>query len=274
MSTRRHSVSWLFVPGDRPNRFDKAACSGAHEVIVDLEDSVAAEQKAAARDHAAAWLTSGATAWVRVNPVGTPWHESDIAALASCPGLRGVMVPKSQGPATLTHVAESLPRHVGIVPLVETALGVHNAAAIATCPSVTVLAFGSIDYALDIDADETDEALLFARGALVVASRAAGLPGPIDGVTVQTTDTEAVRAAATRARGFGFGGKLCIHPAQVDAVNAAFAPSREDIERARALLASAAARPGDGAFLVEGKMIDEPVLARARRILDRADRPA
>lgn len=272
MTTPRHSASWLFVPGDRPDRFDKAACSGAHEVVIDLEDSVGPERKRAAREHATTWLTGGCTGWVRVNPIGSLWHEADLAALASCPGLRGVMVPKSQGPATLTRVAEGLPRHVGIVPLVETALGVHNAATIAACPAVTVLAFGSIDYALDIDADETDRALLYARGALVVASRAAGLPAPIDGVTVRATDTAAVRAAATRARSLGFGGKLCIHPAQVDVVNAAFRPSRTDIEWAHTVLAGLAAQPDRGVFHINGEMVDEPVLARARRILDRADR--
>ncbi|MDQ7903904.1 CoA ester lyase [Phytohabitans sp. ZYX-F-186] len=272
MTTYRPSASWLFVPGDRPERFDKAACSGAHEIIIDLEDSVGPERKRIARDHAATWLTSGCTGWVRVNPVGSPWHDADLAALAACPGLRGVMVPKSQGPATLTRVADSLPRHIGIVPLVETALGVHNAAAIAACPAVTVLAFGSIDYALDIDADETDQALLYARGALVVASRAAGLPAPIDGVTVRTTDTAAVRDAAARARGLGFGGKLCVHPAQIEAVNAAFTPSRTDVEWARTLLANAATRRDHHAFRMDGEMVDEPVLARARRILDRAGR--
>ncbi|WP_432827270.1 HpcH/HpaI aldolase/citrate lyase family protein [Dactylosporangium sp. CA-092794] len=265
------AASWLFVPGSRPDRFAKAARAGAGEVVVDLEDAVAPEDKESARHAAVAWLAGGATAWVRVNAANTEWHEADLAALAPCRGLRGVMVPKTEGPAVLRQAARRLPADTGIVALVESALGVQDAGAIAACPAVTALAFGSIDFALDIGAEHTDEALLFARGALVVASRAASLPAPIDGVTVELRDTAAVGAAAARARSLGFGGKLCIHPAQVEPVNAVFAPRGADVEWARAVLAEAL-RHGGGVFTDQGRMVDQPVLERARRILAQAGR--
>jgi citrate lyase subunit beta/citryl-CoA lyase len=201
---------------------------------------------------------------VRVNAAGTPWHPDDLGGLRDCHGLRGIVLPKTQGPATVRRVQRALPR-TRILALIETAVGLQDALSVAACAAVSGLAFGSIDFALDIEADESDEALLFARSALVVASRAAGLPPPIDGVTVETRDIEVVRAAAVRARRLGFGGKLCIHPAQVDPVNHAFGPDPAEIDWAQSVLAAATAQSGP--FTVDGRMVDEPVLAKARRIL-------
>lgn len=275
-ATIARSASWLFVPGSRPERFDKAARAGADQVIVDLEDAVAPARKAAARDEVARWLSRGGAAWVRVNACRTPWHERDLSVLAGCAGLRGVMVPKAEDPAALGRIARELRPGTPIIALVETAVGVRDAAAVAACPAVSGLAFGSIDLALDIDAAETDEALLFARSAAVIAARAASLPAPIDGVTVETTDTALIRRDAARARSLGFGGKLCIHPAQVEPVNAAFSPDPADVEWARRVLAAAsehgAGEAVEAAFDLDGRMIDRPVIERARRIVARAGR--
>jgi citrate lyase subunit beta/citryl-CoA lyase len=269
------SASWLFVPGSRPERFDKAARAGADQVVVDLEDAVAPARKASARDEVARWLGGAVHAWVRVNARGTPWHEDDLGALAGRPGLRGVMVPKAEDPAALDGIARELPPGTPVIALVETAVGVRDAAAVAACPAVRGLAFGSIDFALDVDAAESDEALLFARSALVVAARAASLPAPIDGVTVETTDAAAIGRDAARARRLGFGGKLCIHPAQVEPVNSAFSPDPADVEWARRVLAVAARHAAgahaEGAFDLDGEMIDAPVLERARRLVARAE---
>jgi citrate lyase subunit beta/citryl-CoA lyase len=267
--TTHGAASWLFVPGSRPDRLAKAAGAGAHEVIIDLEDAVAPAAKESASEQAARWLTAGGTAWVRIHAVGTRSHDDDLAVLARCPGLRGVVVPKAEAPAALSRIAQRLPDGTGIVALVETAVGVRDAAAIAACPGVSRLAFGSIDFALDIDAEETDEALLFARSALVVAARTANLPAPIDGVTVETTDAAVVRRDAARARSLGFGGKLCIHPAQVAPVNAAFAPDPAAFDWARTVLASSP-QDAQSVFTVDGQMIDKPLLERARRIVARA----
>src|SRR3954454_2930266 len=228
-ATLAPSASWLFVPASRPERFDKAACAGADHVIVDLEDAVSATQKESARDEAARWMDRGGSAWLRINAPGTRWHEDDLTALGGCAGLRGVLVPKAEKRFALSAVARELPAAAAIIALVETAVGVRDAAALASCPAVSGLAFGSIDFSLDIDAQESDEALLFGRSALVIASRAAGrVAPPIDGVTVETTDAAAIARDAAWARSLGFGGKLCIHPAQFAPVNAAFSPSPAD----------------------------------------------
>jgi citrate lyase subunit beta/citryl-CoA lyase len=273
-ATIARSASWLFVPGSRPERFDKAVRAGADQVVVDLEDAVTPTRKASARGEVARWLGGAGEAWVRVNARGTQWHEHDLGALARRPGLRGVMVPKAEDPAALDRVARELVPGTPIIALVETAVGVRDVAALAACAAVSGLAFGSIDFALDIDAAESDEVLLFARSALVIAARAASLPAPLDGVTVETTDTAVIRRDAARARSLGFGGKLCIHPAQVEPVNSAFSPDPADLAWARRVLAAAAQHAaGDhaqGAFDLDGEMIDTPVLERARRLVARA----
>jgi crotonobetainyl-CoA:carnitine CoA-transferase CaiB-like acyl-CoA transferase/citrate lyase beta subunit len=264
------AVSWLFVPGDRPGRFGKAARSGADEVICDLEDSVAEDGKEQARRQVARWLAQDGRAWVRVNASSTPHHEPDIAELAGLAGLRGVVVPKAEDPATLAALGRRLGPETGILALVETAAGVLRAPAIARCPAVIRLAFGSIDFAADINAAHDDEALLAARTTLVIASRAAGKPAPVDGVTTVLDQPEAVAQDAARARRLGFGGKLCVHPAQVPAVTRAFRPSEAELAWAREITSAAARLNGAGAGRASGQMIDKPVIDRARRILARA----
>jgi citrate lyase subunit beta / citryl-CoA lyase len=267
------AVTALFVPGNRPERFAKAAASGADVVIIDLEDAVAAGDKAAARREAVAALSgggSGVRALVRPNAPGTAEYDGDVRALldlASRPGhgLLGVMVPKAEDPEQLAALAASLPRDVPLVALVESALGLVNAVDLARVPGVARLAFGAIDFALDIDADGGDRFLDHARSQLVVASRAAGIAAPLDSPATAIRDTEPVAESARLGRGFGFGGKLCIHPAQLPAVRAAYTPSAEQLEWARSVLAAEG-----GAAQVDGQMVDRPVTDRARRIMERA----
>lgn len=260
--------SWLFVPGTRADRFDRATAAGADAVVVDLEDAVPPAQKPGARDVVAAWLTGTGRAWVRINAAGTPWHDEDIAAMVGCPGLLGIMLPKAEVPATVTAVAERLGRDDAVVPLVETAAGIVDAVALARARGVARLAFGSVDFALDIgcSADE-DRALQTARGILVLASRAAGLPGPVDGATVDLLDAGAVRADAERARRLGFTGKLVIHPRQLGPVHDGFAPTAAEVAWARRIVS--VVRTDGGAVAVDGSLVDVPVLARARAIVDR-----
>ena len=267
------AVTWLFVPGSRHDRFDKAAASGADEVVVDLEDAVAAGAKTRSRAEVATWLDSTGAAWVRVNAAGTEWHEADLAALGDRPGLRGVVVPKAESPETLQGIRDRLPGAVHVMALVETARGVDQARSIATRGAVDRLAFGSIDFALDIGAEENDTALLFARSALVLASRVGDLPAPVDGVTVATGDGGAAREAAVRARDLGFGGKLCLHPRQVAPVAEGFRPSADQRAWAARVLRAARERStggeDPGAFGLDGTMVDLPVLERARAIAAR-----
>ena len=214
--------SYLFVPGDRPERFAKAAASGAHRVILDLDDAVNPDAKDAARACVAAWLGAGHAAMVRINGADTTWFEDDCRMLAAA-GARAVMLPKSQDLATLARLASRLPVGAALVPLVETAAGLWNVREVAGAPGVHRLAFGSVDYQLDLGIEGDGDELLQARSQLVLASRVAGIPAPVDGVTLSIKDPVALSADVARARRLGFGAKLCIHPSQVEAVNTGFA---------------------------------------------------
>lgn len=254
--------SLLFVPGTRPDRFEKARASGADVVILDLEDAVEPEAKEQARDHVGRYLADADhRAVVRVNPAGTPWHDDDLAALAGAPGLLGVMIPKC---VTAEDVAAVRRVVAGpVIPLLETAAGVEAAADVARADGVARLALGDQDLLADLGA-ESGELVTYARLKLAYASAAAGLPGPIDGVSLALRDADVVRSDTERAHGLGFTGKLCVHPAQVAAVNDAFAPDEEAIAWARRILSS----DGDGVRVGDdGTMVDAPVLQRARNIL-------
>ncbi len=258
-------TTYLFVPADRPERFAKAAASGADRVVVDLEDAVGADHKAAAREHARAALSSGAfRACVRINGVDTAWFDED-RALLSLPGVASVMLPKAETAEGLAAV-RAAPH---IVALIETAKGLADARELARCPGVLQLAFGSVDFQQDLGIEGDGDELLFARSELVLASRLAGIAPPVDGVTLAVKDLEPVRSDALRARRLGFGAKLCIHPAQVAAVRSAFAPDEHAIRWARAVLAAAESSPS-GAISFEGQMVDKPVIERARGIVARA----
>jgi citrate lyase subunit beta/citryl-CoA lyase len=260
------ATSLLFVPADRPERFDNAVATG-DLAILDLEAAVADPRKAAARDYVRAWLNAGGRAAVRVNVVESAEHERDLAALEGMPGLLAAVVPLAEGPDTLTSVADRL--GAPVIAMVESALGVHRAVELASAEGVCRLAFGSIDFSLDIDAVESPESLLLARSQLVIASRVAGLAAPVDTVTTDISADGPVRDDARRARGLGFSGKFCIHPAQVVPVNSAFRPTSDAVAWAIKVLAVA---PSGAAAQVDGHMVDQPVVERARRILDRAER--
>jgi len=243
----------LFVPGDRPDRFAKAAAAGADAIVVDLEDAVAPADKEAARTHAVAWLDGGHEAVVRVNAVGTPWHDADVAALGGAP----LMLPKAER-------AEDVARLGSVVALVETAAGLS--AAREVCGAAVRVAFGSIDLAAELGVDPASQiALLHARSALVLAAAAAGAPPPLDGVTTALDDPGALTRDTAHAVELGFTGKLLVHPRQVKPVHAALRPSEEDIAWARRVLEA-----GESAVAVDGQLVDRPVLLRARRLLDRA----
>lgn len=262
------SRTWLFVPGSTPGRFAKAVASGAEQVVVDLEDAVDPGAKVEAREAVVTWLAGGGTGWVRINGATTPWGEGDLGTLVGLEGLAGVVVPKAEDPTELERVAEALGRPV--VALVETALGLTRAHEIARASGVKALAFGSIDFALDITAAHDHGALLLARSTLVIASRAHGLMAPIDGVTTALRDPAVTETDARRAKSLGFGGKLCIHPDQLDAVVRGFAPTADELSWARGVLGAA-----DGAVGAvvgpDGAMLDKPVLERARAIVHSAE---
>lgn len=253
-------VSPLFVPADRPERFAKAASSGADAVILDLEDAVAPEAKVRAREALRTDFTD-LPVIVRINAPGTPWHETDREAAAELP-LTAVMIPKSAAGEAFDAACRAIPHP--IIALVESAAGLATARELAALPSVARLAFGSIDFAADLGVAHSRQTLLPARFELALASRLASLPLPVDGVTTAIDDAALIQDDARHGRELGFGGKLCIHPRQIVPVIAGFAPSEAELEWARRVVAS-----GEGASLVDGAMVDEPVRIRARAVLAR-----
>ncbi len=260
----RTAVTWLFVPGDRPDRFSKAAAAEPDVVVLDLEDAVAPDAKDAARAEVAAWLGSArGPCAVRVN-ADAPSLDADLHALAAA-GPVLVMLPKAEDPGAVAAVTGRLAAGSCVVALVETARGILGAAAVAAVPGVARLAFGSFDLAAELGVDpDHGPAMATARGALVLASAAAGLPAPVDGVTGAVGDERRLGDDVAQARALGFGGKLCIHPAQVAPVASAFRPSAEELDWAGQVLAGAGT---NGVAVVDGRMVDRPVVERARRLL-------
>lgn len=259
--------SYLFVPGNRPERFAKACASGAHAVIVDLEDAVPPAQKATARAALAAWLSPERPVLVRVNAADTEWFADD-AAMCRHPGVAGVVLPKTE---TVDHLA-ALAAHAGatmpLLPLIETGAGLWNALAIAKTTAVRRLIFGSIDFQLDLGISG-DDALDFHRAQLVLISRVGGIDAPVDGVSEAIDDADALGRDVARARRQGFSGKLCIHPQQVAVVNDGFRPTAAEVDWAQRVIAADATAKG-AAVAVDGKMVDRPVMLRARAILAEA----
>ncbi|WP_027930053.1 HpcH/HpaI aldolase/citrate lyase family protein [Amycolatopsis thermoflava] len=251
--------SFLFVPGHRPDRFTKAAASGADVVVVDLEDAVAPDHKASAREHVRSWLETGHPAVVRINGPGTPWFDDDLTAITD--QATAIMVPKAEDPAVLASIGAP------VIPLIETALGVVRAVEVCAAENVVRPAFGSIDLATQLGVDHhSHTALHHARSAVVIAAAATGRAAPIDGVTTTLHNTDILQADLAHAIKLGFTGKLCIHPRQVGLVHEACTPTAAEIEWAEGVLASM----GDGSVGVhKGQMVDRPVILRAQAILAR-----
>lgn len=266
--------SWLFVPATRPERFEKAATSGADRVIVDLEDAVVPESKVAAREALAqASLPQTVPIYVRVNAHATEWFEEDVAVAAQLPAA-GIMLPKTEAAEQVGRVASALSGDKKVVPLVETAVGLWNVLEIARSPRVERLVFGAIDFQLDTGIRGDGAELAYARSRVVIASRVAGLAPPIDSISTSIDDEALVERESARAMSFGFAGRLCIHPAQVSPTNRAFMPSAEETEWAEGLMMALANQTGvgRGAFSYRGAMVDRPIVERARRILALAGR--
>jgi citrate lyase subunit beta/citryl-CoA lyase len=261
--------TYLFVPGDRPQRFAKALASGADAVVLDLEDAVAPAAKADARAAVASCLAGGDERLVvRINDSASPWFADDLALLVAS-AASAVMLPKAETVADLALVRAACPQ-IALLPLVESARGVLAAHILAAAPGVQRLVFGSIDYALDLDLPGDPAGFELPLGLLALASRAAGIVAPVAGVTAAIDDETLLLADLARARAHGFGAKLCIHPCQVTPIHLALRPGEADLDWARRVLA--AVDGAAGAVQVDGRMVDKPVVERARRLLARANR--
>ncbi|MCI0658400.1 MAG: CoA ester lyase [Acidobacteria bacterium] len=276
--TPRARRALLFVPGDDPRKIAKAAASGADCVVLDLEDGVAAGRKLLARETVASSLQNldfGASEkLVRVNPVGAELHPRDIeATLAARPD--GYVVPKVESAEQIREVARRTSlAPLALLALIESARGVVQAAAIAASdPHLEALLFGAEDLAGDMGATRTREGaeMAWARGAVVVTAAAFSLQA-IDTVFVDLGDLEGLRREAGTACTMGYAGKMAIHPKQVPVIQESFTPSDEEIEKARILVELHAGHQasGEGVFVLDGKMVDWPMIRTAQRLLARA----
>jgi citrate lyase subunit beta/citryl-CoA lyase len=283
--------SWLFVPGDSEKKLAKVATCGADVVIVDLEDAVAPQAKALARPLACEWLRANregeSQRWVRINALDTPlWREDLSAVMPGAPD--GIMVPKAAGPEQLQVLAAGIyeleQRHgipagsTRLLPLVSetpaAALGI-TAYAGASLPRLAGLTWGAEDLSAAIGAsrkrDEAGrwtDAFRMVRAQVLLTAHARGVL-PIDTLHADFRDMEGLERAAKESHADGFAGMLAIHPAQVPVINAAFMPSEEEIAEARRIVEAFAAAPGTGALSLEGRMLDQPHLEQARKLLAR-----
>ena len=270
--------SWLFVPADSEKKIAKAIESEADAVIFDLEDSVAPEQKVAARQilKNLGKRSGGPQWWVRVNPLGSEHHKDDLDVIGIA-DLHGIVLPKAESGSDVTHLAHrtgNIPIHAIVT---ETAASLFGMLSYRDPKSpLTAMSWGAEDLSAALGASskyDSDGTLSYtyrlARSLCLAGAVAAGVQ-PVDGVFADIRDDEGLGAEAQAAAREGFTGKLAIHPAQVGVINAAFTPSAGEVEHARAIVEAFDAEPRAGVLSVGGRMVDRPHLVQARRVLDRA----
>ena len=263
-------TTYLFVPANRPDRYARAFAAGADAVIADLEDAVSTEDKASARHALGDWCIAhrdmAAKVIVRINGETTEWFEEDLA-LANAVGINTIMLPKAELASQIARVKGALPPGSAIIPIIETARGLLNVDSVTVAAGVQRLAFGTLDYAVDLDLSGDERGLIYPACRMALASRAAGLAAPIAGVTADLADEAALLSDLAFARACGFTAKLCIHPKQVALIRQALMPSARELDWAQRVIAATDA--SRGAVQVDGKMVDRPVLLKAQAILDR-----
>ncbi len=275
----RAARSWLFVPGHKHALIDKALGLPVDAIILDLEDGVPTSGKAEARANVARVLATpieGPALWVRVHPTQHPAFADDMACAAHA-GLSGLVLAKTEAPTDLKIAERSLelflqtgraPANVGFVAAIESARALLQSSAIATVsPRLQGLLFGAEDFALDMGMPVAvgSEHFAHARSVIAVAAAAAGVAA-IDRVFLDVGDPAGLRADAQAARNLGFSGKCLIHPAQIEVNHAVFSPTDEEITSARRIV-DAFMQNGEAVTLIDGKMVDPPVVERARRVL-------
>lgn len=277
----------LFVPGNRPDRVDKAVSSGADAVIIDLEDAVPPPQKQESRGKVREKITAfrDREILVRVNAIGSEFLSGDLDEIV-VDGLDCIIVPKVEKPEDVREIdgylGEAERRNdletgaISVIPLIESARAVQNVFEILSekmeSRRLFTAAFGAADYTLDMGIEMTREAgeLHYPRSRIAVACRAAEVDPPLDTpFMIDVKDVKALKTDAERARQLGFQGKLCIHPIQIEPCHAVFSPTAEEIEQAERVIQAfedAEAR-GIGAIQLDGKFIDPPIVERSRRIV-------
>jgi citrate lyase subunit beta / citryl-CoA lyase len=279
--------TWMFIPGNQQRRIDKVSELDADIFIYDLEDSVPLQEKMAARVLVAKSIENNQHLqnYVRINDVTTPDFLEDLSFIF-VKGLKGIVIPKANDPRDIIRVEKEvdeleernhLPKgSIKLVPLIETALGIHHAYDIAVSSKrIHQMAFGAIDYCLDINAELTKSGmeLLYARSQLIVASRAAGIEAPVDTVFLNILDSEGIRKESEYVKQLGFQGKLVIHPNQIPIVNTIFIPTQEEIKEAKEIVSAfkKAAEKGIASLQINGKMVDYPVVNKAIKVCEKAE---
>lgn len=261
--------SALFVPATRVDRIPKALASGADTVIVDLEDAVEQDAKESARAALRDFATANPDAQflVRVNDAGSRWFNDDIAVCAKLANITGVMLPKAESHSQVT--AAGMARKP-VYPIIESAMGIMRMPELCQAPGVARLSFGALDLALDLNMDRDSagalQLLASVRPQMVIQSRAAGIDAPLDGVFPDISDADGLAESVSLAKGMGFAGAMCIHPAQVEIIHKVFEPTAEEKDWAARVLQEHE-KSGRAAFKLDGQMVDMPVIEKARRIL-------
>lgn len=274
--------SLLFVPADQEKMLLKINHLEADVILIDLEDAVAMDDKQIGRDlikkHIHFWNKS---IFIRVNGIETDDFQEDmdlIREMSDAKSLNGVMLPKSSSEHDITILTQYLDiteqqtnenYGIKIIPLIESALGVEESYKIASAdPRVMRLAFGGIDFTSDIGAEVTtkEKELLYARSKIILSSRCANIGKPIDTVYTDFKNNDGFNDSCTFAKSLGFGGKLLIHPSQIEITNTIFSPTKEDIDFAKKVMTLSVKEKG--AFQLDGKMIDKPIIEKAQRVLN------
>lgn len=260
-----HARSWQLVNALWTDQYDAAQLGRADAVILDIEDAVDDSKKDLARGAVHGWLSGGGTAWVRINDVSTDAWAADVEALAGVPGLAGVVLAKTESASDVTDTFRALGGSTPVTALVESALGVEEAVAIARAEGAFRLAFGGGDYRKDTGAENTPLAMAYPRSRLVVASKIGGLTGPIDTPTVSSTHG-VIREQCADGVSMGMTGKLCLDGDQPGVINESMSPTSADVAWAVGFVESFEA---GGRVIRDGS--DKPRLARAEMILLRAE---
>lgn len=269
--------SILFVPGNRPDRYQKALATSSDRVCIDLEDGVAVPDKAYARTEALRFIGAAnvdlSRIILRINDTESDLGREDLSAIACAAGsLETISLPKVQTPRTVDEALKICPNVRNVIALVETTRGLSNVLAIAEHSRVTAIAFGSADYSFEVGCAMSWDALLYARSRVVQAAVQGGAV-PLDGAWLDLNDMAGLQEDSRRLSELGFCGRIALHPNQVDTILQAFSPDAESLAQANRIVAAVEAGQ-HGAFTLDGRIVDEPIIRRARRILAMAHHPA
>ncbi|MBX0314706.1 HpcH/HpaI aldolase/citrate lyase family protein [Planococcus glaciei] len=271
--------SLMFTPGTNKERLLKSVSSEADALLWDLEDAVHPDEKAAARAVIQEALDEledkpAKPIFLRVNQYGTEWYAEDVK-LARHENVNGIMLPKAESARQVQETWDGMGANGELIVLVETAVGIVRLEDIFSNPNVSGVAFGAIDYAVDADLTLTEAGLeaIYARSRIVTYAKAAGIDGIYDTVFADIHNTESLQKRAVSARALGFNGQMAVHPKQIETIHEVYSPSREDIDWAVTVLHHAEHEAkGAGVFMLDGKMVDRPIIEKAKQIYQAAER--